>query len=388
MHKTHLLILAIVLLGSCNNKSDPKAISPSELPVIEIVKQDIPIYSEYVAQVYGAKDIAVRARVEGFLQEIHFNEGKQVKEGDLIYVIESLPYKAKVNTQKSRLAEAITRSTKAKNDLERIKPLVISNAVSEAEYDAAKSNYYAAESVVQAERANLEAVEIELSYTRIKAPISGIIGRTLADVGDFVGREPNPVILNTISQTGDVKLQFSLTETEYLSIVKTVGILVSEGMDEKEVRNRFQNKLQLILADGSLYEHTGSVDFIDRGIDANTGTILVQANFPNPDLMLRPGMTAKIRAKRTLSDGIMVPQRCVMELQGQYSVYVVTDSNTVAKRNIGTAQTVGDFWVITEGLSAGDQVVLEGLQRLRPGSKIKPHLTTFESQAKLEEDGR
>jgi len=268
---------------------------------------------------------------------------------------------------------------KAKSDLNRYKPLAEINAVSKSDLDNAQAQYDASLSAVEAAKANLRSAEIELGYCKLYSPINGIIGKTLAREGDFVGREPNPVILNTVSKTDNVRVTFFLTEAEYLTLSK----FVAEEKKKEKLRHpdSTKTKLELILADGSLYEHKGEVDFIDRSIDATTGSILVQGTFPNPDFILRPGLYAKVKVSiMTVKDGLLVPQRCLMELQGQYSVYVVKEDNTVESRQVETGPPIGDYTLITEGLSTGENIVIDGLQKVRSGLLINPVQSKFESK--------
>jgi membrane fusion protein (multidrug efflux system) len=321
-----------------------------------------------VGQVYGLKDIAIRARVEGFLEGIHFEEGSQVEEGKLLYTLESQPFEEAVANRMSQVAEAQTMLAKASSDLGRIKPLAELKAVSQSDLDGAVAQFEAAQAALEAAQANLRAAKIQLGYTKIQSPINGIIGKTKAKVGDFVGREPNPVILNVVSQIDTVLVEFFLTENQYLEaarrfLAKAQGV---ESEKEKAV-------LELILSDGSLYSHKGKVDFIDRDVDPTTGAILLQASFPNPEGLLRPGQFAKVKVRsETVRDGILVPQRCVTELQGLYSVFVVGQDNTVKEHQITLGPAVGSAYLVKEGLTAGDQVVYEGLQMVRDGAVVNP----------------
>ncbi|MHC4418026.1 MAG: efflux RND transporter periplasmic adaptor subunit, partial [Planctomycetota bacterium] len=190
---------------------------------------------------------------------------------------------------------------------------------------------------------------------------------TKAKVGDFVGRSPNPVILNTVSRIDTVLVQFYITESMYLRAIRRN---LSQSDTEKDAR---VTKLDMILADGSVYEHKGKVDFVDREVDSATGSILIQASFPNPDEILRPGQFAKIKARvEVVEDGILIPQRCVMEIQGLYNVYVVDESNKVKQREVKVGPKINQFWLITEGLKSGEKVVYEGLQKVKDAMIVNP----------------
>jgi membrane fusion protein (multidrug efflux system) len=313
--------------------------------------------------------------VEGFLEGIHFKEGSRVEKGALLYTLESQPFEADVAAKMSRVAEAKTMRAKAESDLNRIRPLAEQKAVSESDLDSAVAQYDASIESVKAAEANLRASKIQLGYTKIYSPISGIIGKTNAKVGDFVGRSPNPVILNTVSRVDTILVEFFITETQYLQLARQYSAKV-----ESAVQSARRKSLELILADGSLYGHKGKPEFIDRNVDPTTGAMLVQASFPNPRELLRPGQFAKVKALVTIvKEGILIPQRCVMELQGLYSVYVVGDGDKVQARKVKVGPKIKQFWLITEGLRPGERIVYEGLQGVRDGVVVKPTIKEIES---------
>lgn len=369
-----LFVCACVMLSSCDREPSATAHPPTEVSIIETAFEDVPLYMEFVGQTGGLKDIAIRARVEGFLEGIHFKEGSEVKKGDLLYELESQSYEEKVSTRMSAVAEAKTMLAKARGDLGRIKPLAEINAVSMSDLDEAVAAEEAALAGLDAAESNLRASKIELSYTLIKSPIDGLIGKTAARVGDFVGRDPNPVILNTVSNIDTILVTFFITETQYLSIARY--LIESEPQKQREE----PNSLELILVDGSVYTHKGNTDFIDRDVNPTTGAMLIQASFPNPEKLLRPGQFTKVRAKaQVIKDGILIPQRCVMELQGLYNVFVVDADQKVAIREIKAEQKVGSYWLISEGLEAGEKVIFEGLQKVKDGATVKPVLVDLSS---------
>jgi membrane fusion protein (multidrug efflux system) len=320
------------------------------------------------------KDITIRARVEGFLEGLHFQEGSVVKKGDLLYTLESQPFEEKVATRMSGVAEVKTNLAKNKGDLDRYKPLAKINAVSKSDLDAAQAAYDASLSSLEAAKANLRAANIELSYTKIYSPIDGIIGKTQAKVGDFVGKDPSPVILNTVSQIDTILVTFHITETQYLEFTRYMA-----NNEPVEQADGGEAKFELILVDGSLYGHKGRLDFVDREVDTTTGAMLVQASFPNPEELLRPGQFTKVRIKiQVVKDAIMIPQRCVMEIQGLHNVFVVDSNNTIQTRDIQVGSKVGSSWMITEGLKPGEKVVYEGLQKVKDGAIVKATVVKIE----------
>jgi membrane fusion protein (multidrug efflux system) len=373
LEKTIILFLVILFFYSCSDKES--ALPPPKIEVYEVVEQAVPIISEFVGSVAGQKDIAIRARAIGFLEGIHFDEGRMVKKGKLLYTIESQQYESESAAMQSKLAAAKTHLAYTESDLARIRPLAENNAVSQSDLDAAVAKNDAAGANVSAAEANLRAANILLGYTKVKSPITGLIGKTKAKVGDFVGQSPNPVILNVVSLIDTILVDFYLRESYYLEIFR-------KYINTEEVNNpkRDKNNLELILVDGSVFKHKGSIKFLDREVDPSTGAILVQAAFPNPESFIRPGQFAKIRAEvDVIENGILVPQRCVMEIQGIHSVYVVNDENKIESREIKIGPTINKFWLVESGLKAGEKIVYEGLQKVRSGTTVEPVVKQIES---------
>jgi len=371
-----LCVLSLIFL-SCDKVVEEKKAPPPppKVTVVETQAQSVKIYQEFVGQVYGFKDIAIRARVEGFLEGIHFQEGSAIKKGKLLYTLESQPFEADVAAKMSKVAEAKTGLAYAESDLARIRPLAQENAVSQSDLDGAVARYDASIASLKAAQANLKAAKIQLSYTKIYSPIDGIIGKTLAKVGDFVGKNPNPVILNAVSGIDTVRVEFFITESQYLEWFRYRQKQTAEGREQQP-----REGLVLLLADGTVYGHRGKIDFVNRDVDPTTGTLLIQASFPNPDGLLRPGLFAKVKAVvNVIKDGILVPQRCITELQGLYSVMVVGQGNKIDRREINVGPTIGEFWLVLEGLKAGEKVVYEGLQLVRDGVEVNPQAHKIEN---------
>ncbi len=365
-------LMFLLLVSGCKEKGGDQ-VPPPNVQVVEVIQEDVPVEQEYVGQVYGLFDISIRSRVEGFLEGIHFEEGRRVKKGQLLYTIDPQPFVAKVNSYKGQLAQANTMLVKAESDLERIRPLAEINAVSQSDLDAAVAQRDAARAAVDAAEAALESARIELGYTKIYSPIDGVIGKTQAYPGDFVGRGFTEAVLNEVSRIDSVKVNFHLPEEQYLELVRPL----LEGDDSIRMeRPESERGLTMILSDGSEYPLKGKIDFVNRQVDPTTGTILIQSTFPNPNSLLRPGQFARVRGTIDIQKGgLLIPQRCVQELQGNYHVFVVNQDNTVEYRDI----TVGSiyatsFYVVTSGLQPGEKVVYEGLQMIRSGAKVNPVL--------------
>ena len=368
------LLLFLVITTSCKEKQI-KTQPLQKINVYEVNSKTVPIYEVFVGQVFGQKDIPIRARVEGFLEGINFLEGSNVKKGDLLYTIDPDPFREAVVAKQSMVAQANTIVTQKESDLKRVKPLAEIDALSKRELDMAQAQRDASISSLEAANADLKIALINLSYTKIASPIDGIIGRTLAREGEFVGKNPNPVILNTVSDINTIRVQFFLSENEYLKIAKEYSKNSSQQEREKK------SDIQLILSDGSLFEERGKIDFIDRNIDTSTGTILVQATFQNPDKIIRPGQFARVKIKvKDVKGALIVPQKCLIELQGQYSVLVVNEQNKVEAIQVEVGEKIPGFVIVKSGLKNGDRVVLEGLQKARPGNEIIPVVTDYKSQ--------
>jgi len=373
---TLTILLFLFITPACDKEKQAKQAPPPTIQVVEVLQKDVPIYEYFVGQVYGQEDININARVEGFLMGIHFEEGSRVKKGTMLYTIDPEPFKAAIASEKSKVAQAQTLLVNAENELARYKPLAEIDAVSKSDLDFAQANRDASQAGLEAAKASLRMSQINLSYTKVKSPITGFIGKTQARVGEFVGRSPNPVILNTVSTVESVRVQFFLTESQYL-------FLAREVRDRQGETRPTEAKLEisLILSDDSTHPYQGKVDFINREVDAETGAILVQATFPNPDLILRPGQFARVKIMMKLDKGaLLVPQRCANELQGQYSVFIVNAENKIESRQIKINEKINDYYIVAEGLKAKDRIVLEGLQKVGSGMEVVPEVTEFESQ--------
>lgn len=382
MRASTIIILCLLLGITGCKKEQSREMAAMEVPVIEIETEDVAFEREYVSQVYGYKDIPIRARIDGYLQKIHFEEGSMVKEGDLLYTIEAEPYEQAVTREASKLAEAKTALVKAKIDLDRITPLAKIDAVSQAELDGAEAAYEAAKANVDAAEANLRMNKINFDYSRITAPISGFIGKSKALEGEYVGRSPNPVILNTISKTDSIKVEFQISENEYLYLARRI----LDTANTQIQNNKGNSKIELILSDNTIFPYQGRFRFINRQIDPTTGSILLQAIFPNPNFLIKPGQFAKVRITTPPQPNtILIPQRAVRELQGKFSAYTISDSSTIKEQALDLGGTFRDYYVVSKGLKAGDQVLLEGLQKVRPGQKVQPNITEFQSRVTTNE---
>jgi len=363
------------LLGACSEQQE--APPPLELPVVEVLQRDQPIEMEMVGQTRGSSDIPIRARVDGFLESMDFAEGRNVKQGDLLYTIDDVPFQTGVVEAQGRLAEAQTGLANAKSDLDRIRPLAEMNAVSQMDLDGAVARHDAAIGAVQAAQAQLDQANILLGYCRIYSPIDGRIGISKVEVGEYVGGMGSGA-LNFVSQFNPIRVRFSIDERSYLRLARHLIAIHSGGRHERG-QGRESVELELILADGSVLDHVGHIVTTDAAIDPTTGTFTMEADFPNPDGLVLAGQFARIRTQvEVKKNAILVPQRSISELQGNFSVFVVDPDGMVEQRKVEVGTKIGQLQIITTGLKPREQVVLEGVSRVRNGMTIKPRLTDFD----------
>lgn len=360
-------LAACVSLLGCEQK-EPPAPPPLKVPTIEVHQQDVPVILELVGQTLGSRDIPIRARVDGVLESIEFLEGRLVQKDQLLYTIETRPFDAKVVEAQGYLAEAETTLTKEKSDLNRIRPLAEINAVSQQDLDSAVAKFEAAKGKLQAANAQVEQAKIQRGYANIYSPITGRIGLTRAKVGEYVGKDPNPIVLNYVSQTDPIRVRFAINEKEWLRFARKFSQKIKEFDEEEE-----ESALELILADGSIHDHKGEVTSFEAAINADTGTLTLEADFPNPDSIVLAGQFARVRAQvEVLRDALLVPQRAINELQGNFQVLVVTAENIIEVRTVELGPIHENMRVIKKGLEPGERVATEGLLRLRNGMKIIP----------------
>ncbi len=365
------VVISLMLCGLLNGcgESEPPTPPPLNIPVVNVIQKDVPIFIEMVGQTTGSVDIPIRARVQGFLESMDFLEGRDVKKGDLLYTIDPRTFEAMVVEATGHVAEAITMLAKAKSDLDRIRPLAKMNAVSQQDLDAAVAQYEAAQGALQAAEAQLDQAQIELGYTQIQAPIDGRIGISEAKVGEFVGATPNPVVLNYVSQTDPIRARFSINEREYLRWARQ--LVKFRKNPEKNPEKR--EGLELILADGSVHSHKGHIVAYDAAIDPATGTFRLEADFPNPNHIVLAGQFARVRGVlETRRGALLVPQRAVTESQGTFSIIVINAENTAEIRDVTPGPRIDKLWIIEKGLNPGERIAVEGIQRLRNGMIVVP----------------
>lgn len=367
-------IITLLLLPSCKEEHVAPPPPPPQVKVAEVLVQDVPVYAEAIGETRGNSEIEIRARVEGFIETVDYLEGSLVKKGDLLYTIDARPFQASLAQAKAGLAEAEAQLARAHQDVVRYEPLVAKNAISREEYETAVAIERAASAAVDAEKALVEQAEIDLSYTRVLAPDDGLAGKTEVFPGTLVGRGQS-TLLTRISKIDPIHVRASFAEREYLAYARKrgTGTPTTEQLDGSPV------PFELVLADGTVLPTEGRLVYIDRSVDPRTATIMLEAAFPNPANIVRPGQYAMLRARTDLRQGaILIPQRAVREIQGIHMVMVVGTGDVAEQRPVVPGERVGALWVIESGLAAGDRIVVEGIQKARPGAKVVPETVPIE----------
>jgi membrane fusion protein (multidrug efflux system) len=319
-----LITLTLSSISGCGKKEVVQQ-SPPEVKFITSVQKDVPVKQEWVGQTLGAEDIEVRSRVDGFITGIHFAEGTSVSKGALLYTIDANELLQKVANAEGTLTAAKTMLVQAESDVKRYTPLAEQGAVSQRTLEIAIATYEARKGDVESALASLNLAKINLGYASITAPISGVIGITNFKVGDYVSKLTTGP-LNTISNVDPIHVRFSISEQEYLTIVKKY--MNDNKLPKKEVNDKEEKAvLELILADNSVYEHTGKINVLQRQIEASTGTLMLEGSFPNPEKLLRPGQYAKVRTiVETLKGAVVIPLKCMFEVQGTMQAYIINQT--------------------------------------------------------------
>jgi membrane fusion protein, multidrug efflux system len=416
-----LTVLAVlVVMVGCDRAKSAKQNAPPPPPpqvvVAEVTQRTVPIVRDFTARTDAIPTVEVRARVAGVLEQVLFQEGTEVKQGQALFVIQRDEYAAALESARAQLAKAqadLTRARdtslvdraraqldvrnaelgKARQDVNRNRPLAEARAIPRQDLDTSlaqeqvgvanseaavaalrdsellqRTQIQLAEASVQSAKASIIQAELNLSYTTVQSPISGIIGKVQVDRGNLVGKS-EPTLLATVSAVDPIYTNFAVAEADYLRLAHRIRLDPQGRARDTEAR------LELFLADDSLFPQKGRFVFVDRAVDPKTGTIGVQAEFPNPGKVLRPGQFARVRGViDERPDAVLVPQLAVQEAQGAKTVLVVGDGDKVALRSVTLDERIGDLYIVTAGLKRGERVIVEGLQKVRPGMQVKPEL--------------
>jgi membrane fusion protein, multidrug efflux system len=369
--------IAFLLLGivSCKEQKQVEEQVAPEVMTVSVIQKTVPVYGEYVGETYGKADVAINAQIEGTIVGIHFTEGNYVQKGQLLYTLDDETLKNKYSQAEARYAQANTMMVRAKSDLERVEPLAAMKALSQRELDAAKATYQASKSEVDIAAGALKNAKIDLEDATIKAPISGLIGISKLQVGDHVSGFNLGEPLNIVSSVDEIRVRFSISEDEYLEYAR-------RSKDKKGFMVTDQIPMTLILSDGSFFDQTGLINLTNRQIDPATGSFLVQAVFPNPKGLLRPGQFVRVRLQKDIyPDAIVVPQQAINQIQSKYQVFVVDDSSKLQPKLVTVGDRVGSNWIVNEGLKAGEQVAIIGSITLRPAMKVRSKKLSWNSDS-------
>jgi membrane fusion protein (multidrug efflux system) len=368
-------IAALLCLAGC--KARPHATAPPP-PIVEVApvrEADVPIYHEWIGSLDGLVNAQIRAQVAGYLVAQAYHEGDPIKKGDLLFEIDARPFQAALDQAKGLLAEAEARFGKTELDVKRYAPLVKDRAISQEEYDDAVQANLEAKAAVVSARAQVEQAQLNVGFTRITSPIDGIASIARAQIGDLVG--PATGELTTVSTIDPIKAYYNVTEQAYINFTRLFSTETGRSERLKQL------EIELILADGTEYPLKGKIYAADRQVGPTTGALRLEALFPNPSNALRPGQFARVRVKFDLRhDALLVPQRAVSELQGSYQVAVVDADNKVHVQAVQVGDRSGNLWIIEHGLSAGERVVVEGIQKAREGMLVNTtkYVPEFASQ--------
>lgn len=358
------LMLLVVFTGSaCGEKELPAPPAP-KVVVTSVEKRDVDVHTEWVGTTAGFVNADIHPKIDGYVLKQVYHDGGVVKTGDLLFEIDPRQFQADLDRAKGQLARTQAILTRNELDVKRYKPLAAEGAVSQKELDDAVQTLAANEAQLASDQAVLEQARLNLAWTKVESPIDGVAGIANAQVGDLVGPT---TLLTSVSQLDPIKVIIQLSEIEYLRFAKRVRAVEQTGAASKKAR------IELILADRSRYPEPGRASVAGLDVAATTGTIEVQGIFPNPDNVLRPGQFAKVRTvTQELPGALVIPQRAVRDLQGIDQVAVVGADDKVAFVNVKLGPLTGSDTVVTEGLKAGDRVVVEGLQKIRDGLVVEP----------------
>jgi len=361
-----LLGAVALLLAACGKKVEaPPPPPPPEVVVQVVSQQTTPLKVDIVAEVKAYREVELRPRVTGLVTKLSFQPGQRVKEGELLMQIDPRPYDEQVTDAQAKLAESEAQLARARQDVARYEPLLPDNAIPRQTYDQAVAQEKSNAAVVTARRASLETAKLSRSYAEVRSPITGRIGLQKVELGALA--TAGQTVLATVSTLDPMVVYFSVPEIAYLEYARRLAALQKAGKAGTEP------PVDLILADGSTYRQRGKFDFADRALDASTGTLTVRAVFANPDDLLRPGMNVRVRfVSEVAENAILIPQRAVTEMLGKRFASVVGEGNKVEQRPITTGARIGELWLVQSGLKAGERVVVDGLQKARPGVVVRP----------------
>ncbi len=356
---------ATLAMIGCGRTQAAAPSPPPEVRVAPPIQQDVPVYSDWVATLDGYVNAQVRPQVSGYIIKQNYKEGSLVRKGQVLFEIDPRPFKAALDRAKGDLAQAEAQLGKSTLDVERDTPLAKARAIAQSQLDNEIQAKLGAQAAVESNKATVEQAELNLEWTKVTSLVDGIAGIAQVQIGNLVGSNS---ILTSVSQVDPIKAYFPISEQAYVLAQKQ-----SSAVSSKHAISFFGNSLDLILTDGSIFPQKGKILLADRQVDPNTGTIRIVAAFPNPGNILRPGQYGRVHVETNMKRGaLLIPQNAVAQSQGSYQVAVVGGDHKVSMRTVKPGETVGTMWVIDSGLKPGEQVVAEGMQRLKEGTLVTP----------------
>jgi membrane fusion protein (multidrug efflux system) len=365
-----LLIFPSLALSGCSKAKAAIKLPDTEVLVATPVQRDVAVHSEWVATTDGYVNAEIRPQVSGYIIRQDYKEGAFVRKGEVLFEIDPRPFQAALDHTKADLAQAEAQLGKSKIDVERDTPLAEKRAIPKEKLDNEIQAKLAAEAEVEAGKASVERAELDLGWTKVTSLVDGVAGIAEVQMGNLVGPQ---VRLTSVSQVDPIKVYFPVSEQEYLRAHHLSA--------NKQAMDLFDSAPELILSDGTVYPHKGRILLTDRQVDPNTGTIRIVAAFPNPGSVLRPGQYGRVRIQTSVNKGaLLVPQSAVQDLQGGYQVAIVGTDNKVSIRSIKAGEKVGTMWVINEGLKPGDQVIVEGVGKVKDGTPVVPEPAKIQAE--------
>jgi len=353
-----LALASLLATTGCKKREDAATAPPPVVQVAKPLHRDVPLVSQAIAQTEATANVEVRARVEATVEKILFVEGTSVQEGDPLFLLDKKPIEQRLAAAQGNLGQLEANLGRVTQDVERLRPLLKSGAVPKADFETALSNQKQAEAALETGRAEVNSAQLDLGYTEVAAPVAGVIGAKQVDVGTLVGKG-QPTVMATISPLDPIWANLEVSEVAYLNN--------AERFRESESTAIFA----LVLANGQAHPHLGRLAFVDRMVNATTGTLKIRVEFPNPEKILRPGQFCHVRVlSRIVPDALLLPQRAVQELQGQHNVYVVGADGKAAFKRVQMGRRIGSLWIVESGLTADDTVVIEGLLKVRDGAPV------------------
>jgi RND family efflux transporter MFP subunit len=355
-------IIPILALSGCKGSSAEITLPDPEVLVAHPVRQDVPVHTEWVATLDGYVNADIRPQVSGYLISQNYREGAAVRKGQVLFEIDPRPFQAALDHVRGQLAQAEAALAKSTLDVERDTPLVAMKAVPKEKLDSEVQARLAAAAAVTSARAAVERAELDLEWTKVTSLVDGVAGIAQVQIGNLVGPTAQ---LTSVSQVNPIKVYFLVSEQEYLRATHLSG--------SGAPMNLFDSSPALTLSDGTVYPHTGRILWSDRQVEPSTGTIRLVAAFPNPGNKLRPGQYGRVRIQTGMKRGaLLVPQSAVKEIQGGYQLAIVGADNKASMRPVKAGEKFGTLWVIDEGVQPGDQVVVEGVEKVRDATPVVP----------------